>query len=202
MIVAVGRELERGNQTSRTPLDVSLMMGLWILTTLDTFRSTALKFGVTKGVVFYHYVRTACCITSIAGQYICWPDRFEREHIAHEFEEMTGYVGCAGAIDGVNTFCTAPYEQAQRYVNRHHTFSILTQAVCDHRKLYRDVYVGEPGSVGDVAMFERSPLGDNLFRRPDMLSEGEHIIGDQAYTLSDKVNILTSLNTSMHLRWF
>ncbi|KAK3926584.1 Putative nuclease, partial [Frankliniella fusca] len=61
------------------------------------------------------------------------------------------------------------------------------QAVCDHRLLYRDIYVGEPGSIGDARMFNRSPLCNYILFRNDMFSRGEHLLADGAYTLTDKV---------------
>ena len=66
---------------------------------------------------------------------------------------------------------------------------MVIQAVCDKRMLYRDVYVGETGSVGDLRTFQRSPLASNLFLRRGLLSEGEHLLGDGAYPLSPQVNI-------------
>ena len=91
-------------------------------------------------------------------------------------------------MDGVHIDITAPLEQAQRYVNYHERYSILVQAICDNKILYRDIYVGEPGSIGDARNFRRSPISNNLLLREDMLSDGEHILADGAYTLSDKVS--------------
>lgn len=74
------------------------------------------------------------------------------------FEERYGYPGCIGCIDGVHIDITAPLENPQSYVNRHHNYSILVQAVCDDKMLYRDVYCGNPGAIGDVRNFENSDL--------------------------------------------
>ena len=62
------------------------------------------------------------------------------------------------------------------------------QAVCDKNLLYRDLYIGEPGSSHDTRVFKRSPLSDILLERQDFLREDEHIIGDGGYELTDKVN--------------
>lgn len=42
--------------------------------------------------------------------------------------------------------------------------------------------------LGDARNFERSPLSLNLLTSPDMLTDGEHIVGDGAYQpLTSKV---------------
>ena len=95
-----------------------------------------------------------------------------------------------GCIDRTFEVITAPWEQARNYVTRHHNHAIIIQAVCDHNLLYRDVYVGEAGSVGDARAFARSPLCDTLVHRPDLIDEDEHILGDGAYPLSKHVSFL------------
>lgn len=123
----------------------------------------------------------------MSPQYIKWPGPLERDVIRTDFERRYGYPGVVCLMDGVHIMLTAPLEQPQRYINRHDCHSVLVQAVCDNRLLYRDLYVGEPGSSGDRRMFDRSPLSNNLLLRPDMLSRGEHILADGAYALTDKV---------------
>lgn len=172
---------------NRTPFELCVLMGIWPLFNPDTFRSSGLHFGKKKMVIHYHYGYIIQALREMAPRYIKWPDAYEREIIKAEFEDKYGYAGAVGCMDGVNIDVTAPLEQAQRYVNRHDRYSVLVQAVCDHRLLYRDVYAGEAGCIGDVRNFDRSPLSLNLLTSPDLLSEGEHILADGAYTLTDKV---------------
>ncbi|KAK3927953.1 Protein ANTAGONIST OF LIKE HETEROCHROMATIN PROTEIN 1 [Frankliniella fusca] len=191
LVVLVGEKIERDHDEAevhfKTPVDVSIMIGLWVLFNADFFRSVGVKFGVSKGVAHFHYKRLVKTIASLADKFIVWPDRRERDNIQHAFYQRYGYPGTVGAIDGTHLYVTAPLQQHQRYVNRHHTYSILAQAVCDHNMLYRDVYVGEPGSVGDMRMFNRSPLKENLFMRPNMIRENEHLLGDAGFPLSEKI---------------
>ncbi|XP_026287139.1 uncharacterized protein LOC113212589 [Frankliniella occidentalis] len=113
----------------------------------------------------------------------------KREHIKARFERKYGYIGAVACIDGVHIEITAPLENRDQHVNRHHTYSMLVQAVCDDQLLYRDVYIGNPGAIGDVRNFDNSDLSMNLLTDPDMLSEGEHLLGDGAYILTDKLMI-------------
>jgi hypothetical protein len=164
------------------------MMGLWPFFNPDTFRSTGIHFGKKRGSIHYHYRYLSEVLSELAYKYIKWPGALERERIKAFFEEKYGYIGAVACIDGVHLNITAPLENPNNYVNYHHNYSILVQAVCDHRLVYRDVYCGNPGAIGDARNYNSSDLSKNLLTNPDMLSEGEHILGDGAYTLTDKVN--------------
>ncbi|KAK3907391.1 Protein ANTAGONIST OF LIKE HETEROCHROMATIN PROTEIN 1 [Frankliniella fusca] len=155
----------------------------------DTFRSTALHYGKKRASIHKQYNCAIEVLSELSGTYVKWPNALERDRISTEISEKYGYIGAVGCIDGVHIDITAPLENAQHYVNRHHSYSILVQAVCDNKMLYRDVYIGNPGAIGDVRNFDHSPLSLNLLTNPDMLSEGEHLLGDGAYTLTDKLMI-------------
>jgi len=116
-------------------------------------------------------------------KYIKWPDAAERDVIKSRFERRYGYPGVFGCVDGTHVHITAPLQQKQRYVNRHHGYSIIVQGTCDNNKPFRDVFVGQPGSVEDSRTFSRSPLSVNLFAE-EFLHEDEHELGDGGYTLS------------------
>ncbi|KAK3925265.1 Protein ANTAGONIST OF LIKE HETEROCHROMATIN PROTEIN 1 [Frankliniella fusca] len=192
LVVEIGNHMRATNRIvrNRTPLDLCVLMGIWPLFNQDTFRSSGLHFGKKKGSIHFHYAYVIEVLREMRSRYIKWPDAQEREIIKAAFEENYGYPGVVGCIDGVSIEITAPLEDPQRFINRHDQYSMLVQAVCDHRLLYRDVYVGEPGCIGDVRNFNRSPLSLNLLTSPDFLSDGEHILGDGAYQpLTSKVLI-------------
>lgn len=118
-----------------------------------------------------------------------WPSPAEREVSKAYFERKFDIFGACLCLDGVLMAVQDPLHEPQRYVNRHHTYSVLVQAVCDHRMLYRDIYAGEAGSIGDRRNFQRSPLSRNLLTCPEMLSDGEHVVADSAYTCSSKISV-------------
>ncbi|XP_034239532.1 uncharacterized protein LOC117644302 [Thrips palmi] len=191
LVVIVGNHMrETGRlQRQRTRVDLILMMALWPMFNQDTFRSTGLHFGKKRYVIHYHYRYIIEILCELADRFIKWPDEVERAQIQAYYEDVWGYIGAVGCIDGVLIQITKPLENPQNYVDRHHQYSILVQAVCDHQLLYRDVYVGNPGAIGDVRNFDNSPLSRNLLTNPDMLSEGQHLLGDGAYILTDKLLI-------------
>lgn len=171
----------------RTPMAHILLMVLWVLATPDTFRSVALRFGVYPSEVHEHYKFITEALRELAPRYIKWPDQAERHRISETFFRLCAIRGITGIVDGCHIDITAPVEDKAAYRNYHHGYSIKAQAVCNDRLLVTDLYVGEAGSLHDARVFRRSPLCRNLLLREDMLSPGEHIIGDSAYPLSDTV---------------
>lgn len=177
----------------RTPLDLCLMMGLWSLFNPDTYRTAGLNFGKRRGVIHYHYCYVIEILRELASRFIKWPNALEREVIKAAFEELYGYPGVMGCVDGVHMTITAPLEQKRAYIDRHHNYSMLVQAVCDHRLLYTDVYIGQPGAIGDVRNYDRSPLSSLLLTDPEMMSDDEHLLGDGAYILTSKVRAILQI---------
>lgn len=191
LLVAVGLHLEshgRLVRQTRKGLDYSLLMVLWILASPDTFRSVGVQFGVSKQTVHFHYKYIIQALREMAPFYVKWPNRFEKQVISATFEARYGYPSVCGCIDGCLICITAPLEQPQQYVDRHHSYSIILQGVCDHRLLFRDVYIGEPGSVGDKRTFRRSPLGQNILRNASVVGD-MFLLGDGGYSLTSKLII-------------
>ena len=192
LYLAVGWQLEDDNKwirISRKGLDFALMVSLWILASNDTFRSVGVKFGVARGTVHFHYKYVIEALRKMAPNYVKWPDAYEREVIAGIYERQYGYPSVCGCIDGCFIKVTAPLEQPQAFVNYKRDYAIILQGVCDHRLLFRDVFVGQPGSVGDKRTFKRSLLGQSILRYPEVVRD-KHLLGDGGYTLTSKVTDL------------
>ena len=141
-MVRTGRILRRG-----LPIDLALMMTLWTLATPDSFRSVGVKFKLAKGSVHNPNRTMILVLTELKDSFIKRPARWEKHAIARNFEDLFGYPGVMGCIDGTHIRITAPLEQPRLCFNSHRDYSILVQAVCADRLLFRDVYVGQPGSV-------------------------------------------------------
>lgn len=171
-----------------------MLMVIWILATPDTFRSVALRFGVVPGTLYYFYSYIIEALREMAPQFISWPNAAERAVIKERWQRATGFPGVFGSIDGTHVYITAPLNNAAQYRNRHHSYSILVQAVVDSTLLVRDLHVGECGSMSDTRVFRRSSLrhdlhlGGNIRRNND-----EHLVGDGAYILTDYVSLFCML---------
>lgn len=169
-------------------LSAVVLMVLWILATPDTFRSVALRFGVTPGVLHFHYKRNIAALCSMSAHLVRWPSQEERVRLSDSVEERTGFPGVVGALDGCHIPIYKPFTDPRLYFNRHHDFSVVLQAVSDENLLFRDIYVGEPGAAHDSRVFRRSPLCSALLEDDGtLLSDNVHIVADGAYVLTDKV---------------
>ena len=165
-----------------------LLMALWLLATPDCFRSVALRFGKTPGVLHYHYLNITNTLANMSESYIKWPNQYERAVVAQSVQRRTGMPEVVGAIDGCYIKIDTPSVDAGRYYNRHHDHSIVLQAVADETLLFRDIYVGQPGSAHDSRVFRRSPLCSEILQNEHhYFSDGQHILGDGAYTLIHRV---------------
>jgi len=191
LIAAVGRELNHENHVDPDyELSHILLMVLWVLATPDTFRSVALRFGETPEVLHFHYLRVINILSQMADTYIYWPHAEERTVVSRAVQRRTGFPGVVGAVDGCHIQIATPREQPDRYFNRHRDHSIVLQGVADETLLFRDVYIGEPGSTHDSRVFRRSPLCVELLENMHIyLDDDQHILGDGAYVLTNRVSL-------------
>ena len=80
------------------------------------------------------------------------------------------------------------------YYNRKKFHSIILQEIVDEKGLFRDLYVGWPGSVGDAHVWRNSPIFHKALREcieTKQVTErvvfynGNFLLGDKAYSLSE-----------------
>ena len=110
------------------------------------------------------------------------------------FKTKWGMVQCAGAIDGSHVPVTPPALHHTDYYNRKGWYSMVIQAVVDHKYLFRDVCVGWPGSVHDACVLVNSAVYQKASRR-ELMSGNEitlngtnvppFLVGDSAYPLCE-----------------
>ncbi|XP_045460636.1 putative nuclease HARBI1 [Harmonia axyridis] len=101
------------------------------------------------------------------------------------FKEINEFEGVIGCIDGSHIGILPPREHPNSYVNRKGFHSVLLQGVWDNRKLFTHVYVGEPGSIHDSRLFEKSDLFESIESGEYEFPNNAHILVDSAYKLSD-----------------
>lgn len=95
------------------------------------------------------------------------------------------FLGVIAAIDGSHIRILPPKEYPNSYYNRKKFHSVLLQGICDKKKLFIDVYAGEPGSIHDVNLFQKSDVYQRFSETE--FPNNSHIIGDLAYPLSKKM---------------
>lgn len=117
----------------------------------------------------------------------------EWEQIRVGFENISSnklFRGCVGAVDGYFAVTQQPYVKdcngnPMAYMSGHYgMFGLNCQGLCDARERFLFFGVVAPGKTNDVVAFEMCRgLKDMLERLP----YGLFIVGDAAYTLSEKV---------------
>ncbi|KAK9685405.1 DDE superfamily endonuclease [Popillia japonica] len=138
------------------------MITLWCLANMESFRSIGDRFGISKST----YRVPGLCIMEA-------------------FQAINGLEGVIGCIDGSHIKILPPQEYPNSYCNRKNFHSVLLQGVCDNRKLFTHVYAGEPGSMHDSRLFEKSDLFNDIRCGAVTFPNNSHLVGDLAYKLTE-----------------
>ncbi|XP_074800238.1 uncharacterized protein LOC141982249 isoform X3 [Natator depressus] len=141
--------LKRMNTKMRAALTVEKRMAiaLWKLATPDSYRSVGNQFGVGKSTVGVAVMQVAHAIKDLLISRVVTLGNVQV--IVDGFAAM-GFPNCGGAIDGTHIPILAPEHQAREYISRKGYFSIVLQALVDHKGRFTNINVGWPGKVHDA----------------------------------------------------
>ena len=165
---------------------------LWCLATPCEYRTVGHLFGVARCTVCVIVHDTCNAISNVFSKdFVCFP---VGSQLTEVIKEKWGIIQCAGAIDGSHIPVSAPAGNHTDYYNRIGWYSIVIQAVVDHNYIFRDVYIGWPGSVHDARVFAHSSLYKEATARSTCILNGASVqiqsqdispflIGDSAYPL-------------------
>lgn len=170
-------KLEHANTQMRkaVPIEKRIAITLWCLATPVEYRTIAHLFGVGRSTVCMIVQETCACIVEVLQkQYINFPSGDSLKDVVRGFETKWGMIQCAGSVDGCHIPILPPALNHTDYYNRKGWYSIVLQAVVDHDYLFRDTYVGWPGSVHDARILANS----TLFRKA---SSGGMLQGDTVH---------------------
>lgn len=187
--------LTRQHTRYRRALSVEIRVAvcLWRLATNLEYRSISHLFGVG--------ISTCCLITQevihainviLRPRYLKTPNAADFRAIIQGFRDKWRFPQVAGAIDGTHVPIKAPSDTPADYYNRKSQYSVILQAVVDHRMKFRDVNIGQPGRVHDARVFALSSLFDRgqsnallpqWFETFEGINVPPVILGDAAYPL-------------------
>ena len=168
------------NQTDLPP-EHQVLLSLWIIGNLDSFREVADQFGVTKSTAWEVFMGFCSMCASRVSEFVTWPDDLAKTKA--EFENMAGFPGVVGCVDGSYIPIPVPRDHGQRYINRKGFASMNLLAVCDSSLKFTFVNVGWPGSVHDARVY-RNTLQPVLEENEQALLSGGHLLGDAAFPVA------------------
>ena len=132
---------------------------LLCLASCSEYRLLGHLFGIARSTVCVIVHDTCKAIVQVLSpEYIKFPTGTALTEVVEGFKEYWDIIQCAGAIDGSHIPVSPPASNHTDYYNRKGWYSILVQAVVDHRYLFRDINVGWPRSVHDARVFANSAL--------------------------------------------
>ncbi|XP_065437947.1 uncharacterized protein LOC135980972 [Chrysemys picta bellii] len=183
--------LKRQNTRMRAALTVEkrVAIALWKLAMPDSYRSVRNQFGVGKSTVGAAVIQVANAIKDLLISRVVTLGNVQV--IVDGFAAM-GFPNCGGVIDGTHIPILSLEHQATEYINQKGYFSMLLQALVDHKGRFTNINVGWPGKVHDARIFRNSGLFQKLeegtFFPDQKITVGDVempivILGDPAYPL-------------------
>ncbi|GBC13923.2 protein ANTAGONIST OF LIKE HETEROCHROMATIN PROTEIN 1-like [Rhizophagus irregularis DAOM 181602=DAOM 197198] len=155
---------------------------LWFLATGECFRSIGNRFGMGESTFSYalrDFINVI--VTKFLAEKIVFPNtESEINEITNGFKGTGRILNVIGAIDGSHIPIKAPHLFPVDYFNRKGFYSIVLQAVVDHKKSFLDICVGWPGSTHDSRILVNSNLYNNWLIVP-YKDIGRGLIQKQTY---------------------
>ncbi|CAM5150405.1 unnamed protein product [Natator depressus] len=111
-------------------------IALWKLAMPNSYRSVGNQFGVGKSTVGAALMQVANAIKDLLISRVVTLGNVQV--IVNGFTAM-GFPNCGGAIDGTHIPILAPEHQAGEYINRKGYFSIVLQALVDHKGHFTNI---------------------------------------------------------------
>ena len=187
--------IEKQNTNMRECISLKrrVAITLWVLATTVDYRTVGHLFGVARNTVSIIVHETCVAIVDkLLPIYIQFPAGNELKKVIDGFKDMWNIPQCAGSIDGSHVPVTPPAMNHTDYYNRKGWYSMLVQAVVDHKLLFQNLCVGWPGSIHDARVLANSSiykkvnngqlLGGNI-AQVQWRSLRPFLIGDSAYPL-------------------
>jgi hypothetical protein len=171
------------SRCKQKPVKLQLAVFLKTLGSVSSRWDVSTHFGISQGTVCLYCDRVSKAIKNLRDRVVVWPQNADRSAIISGFQEMAGFPGVVGAIDGthINLWCAPTAKDKDVYFSRHHRYAIHLQAICDHRGLFISYDIGWPGSVHDAKVYRNSRF---FCLEAKTLTYNQHIIADSAYPIS------------------
>lgn len=165
------------------------------LGTSGELRNLADLFGMARSTVCIAVKKTCTAIINEYSDEIKFPEGADLYQVMESFLGNHGLPGVCGALDGTHIPIKAPAKHARDYFNKKHFYSIVLQAIVNHKKKFINLNFGWPGSVHNARVLANSEInrvcengflnsytcnlpGTNTFISP-------YLVADPAYPLKN-----------------
>ncbi|KAH6946366.1 hypothetical protein HPB50_013125 [Hyalomma asiaticum] len=170
-----------GGVPVKTPEEYILSF-LWYAVNKASMREVALLFDMAESTQFAVTDRVLGFLCKIAPDVIHFG--VDKDALARDFEELAGFPGVIGCIDGTYIPMRCPANKIRStYINRHDEVSMTMQGICDSKGRFQDVFTGPPSKVHDSRVLSLSSIQQDL---PALCQVNKyHILGDAAYAIRE-----------------
>jgi len=155
----VAQDIQRQNTLFRdaVPVPKRVAVALWRLGSGNSYRTISTTFGIGKATAVKICHEFCEAMNRMKRYFISLPSHEDdvKESI-RRFAENLNFPQAIGAIDGTHIEIKSPTVNGADYFNRTQKYSMVTQAVVDHRMLFMDVSTGWPGSIHDARILRLS----------------------------------------------
>ena len=174
-------------------LEKRIAVGLWRLSTGNSYRSCGLQFGLGKStakIICQEFEEALCRKKDIFIRFPYTVD--EVQDAIDNFEAEYKFPQVIGAIDGSHIEIDAPPENKEDYFNRKQYYSVNLQGIVNAQLLFQHIAVGFPGSIHDARVLRLSGIFDlaeneEILTAPTRVIHGTllrpMLVGDSAYPL-------------------
>ncbi|XP_024005317.1 protein ALP1-like [Eutrema salsugineum] len=164
---------------------------VWRLATGAPLRHVSERFGL--GISTCHKLVIEVCraiYDVLMPKYLRWPSDSETQSTKERFESIHKIPNVVGSIYTTHIPIIAPKVHVAAYFNKRHTernqktsYSITVQGVVNADGIFTDVCIGNPGSLTDDQILDKSSLSRQRAAR-GMLRDG-WIVGNAGFPLTD-----------------
>ncbi|CAM5131483.1 unnamed protein product [Natator depressus] len=152
-------KLKNTNMRAALTVHKQVAISLWKLAKPDSYQSISNQFGVDKSTVGVAVMQVANAIIELLLSKVVTLGNVQV--ILDGFAAM-GFSNCGGAIDRTHIPILGPDHQGSQYINRKGYFSMVLQALVDHKGRFTNINVGWLGKVHDACILRNSGLFKQL----------------------------------------
>ena len=141
-------------------------VGLWRLSTGNSFRTISKVFGIGKSTVIKLVNKLISELVRMSPKFIKFPKT--TLETGAKIRSFCDFIGCKipqflGAIDGIHIEILAPSSDSKvDYFSRKQKFTVNTQAAIGANLEFLDVATAYPGSVHDARVYDQAHYFNKL----------------------------------------